>query len=147
MTGGHLLRTEFTQNYWRPIRDGAAERKPRARYMRHVRPEIPAVAEMAGQDMYRLRHWHRELLDEPGADIATIAKEARMGHETAGMEGIYSRVTIGMEMRIVEYLQGVWEKHVVGQGLWTPPFPTGLPSGSSEGDAPLFSGLPVLGDV
>lgn len=146
MTCKHLLTTEFTQNYWRPIRDGAPERKPRAKYMRHVRPEIPAVVEMAGQDMYRLRHWHRELLDEPGADIATVAKEARMGHEVAGMEGVYSKVTIGMEMRIVEYLQGVWEKYVVARGSWTPPFPTCLPSAAPEGPAPLFSDLSVLGD-
>ncbi|MDX2841439.1 integrase [Streptomyces ipomoeae] len=147
MTGGHLLTTEFTQNYWRPIRDGAKERKPRPQYMRHVRPAIPAVAEMAGEDLYRLRHWHRELLDEPGADIATVAKEARMGHEVAGMEGVYSRVTIGMEMRIVEYLQDFWEKNVVAAGLWMPPFPTALPSDAAKGAPPQFSGLPVLGEL
>ncbi|MDX2696026.1 integrase [Streptomyces ipomoeae] len=147
MTGGHLLTTEFTQNYWRPIRDGAKERKPRPQYMRHVRPAIPAVAEMAGEDLYRLRHWHRELLDEPGADIATVAKEARMGHEVAGMEGVYSRVTIGMEMRIVEYLQDFWEKNVVAAGLWMPPFPTALPSDAVKGAPPQFSGLPVLGEL
>ena len=146
MTGKHLLTTEFTQNYWRPIRDGAEERKPRVKYMRHVRPEIPAVLEMAGQDLYRLRHWHRELLDEPGADIATVAKEARLGHEVAGMEGVYSRVTIGMEMRIVEYLQGVWEKNVVAKGLWTPPFPMSLPESLPQMAPPQFSDLPVLGE-
>ncbi|MFE0800139.1 integrase [Streptomyces sp. NPDC058812] len=147
MTGKHLLTSgEFTKNYWRPIRDGAEERKPRPRYMRHVRPRIPAVPEMAGQDLYRLRHWHRELLDEPGADIATVAKEARMGHEVAGMEGVYSRVTIGMEMRIVEYLQTVWEKQVVARGLWTPPFPIRLPDPLPGSASPLFSGLPVSGE-
>ncbi|MFJ8538097.1 integrase [Streptomyces sp. NPDC093591] len=147
MSGKHLLSTPFTDSYWKPIRDGAKERKPRPSRMRYVRPEIPAVPEMAGQDIYRLRHWHRELLDEPGADIATIAKEARMGHEVAGMEGVYSRVTIGMEMRIVEYLQGVWEKNVVAGGLWTPPFPISLPSEPGM-DTPLqFSGLPVVGQL
>jgi Site-specific recombinase XerD len=147
MTGGHLLKTEFTQNYWRPIRDGAEERKPRAQYLRHVRPAIPAVPEMAGQDLYRLRHWHRELLDEPGADIPTVAKEARMGHEMVGVEGIYTRVTITMEERIVEYLQGVWEKEVVARGLWTPPFPNPLPIPPSLKGFPQFSGLPMLGDL
>lgn len=147
MTGKHLLTTEFTQNYWRPIRDGAPERKPRPKYMRHVRPELPAVAEMAGEDLYRLRHWHRELLDEPGADIATVAKEARMGHEVAGMEGVYSRVTIGMEMRIVEYLEGVWEKNVVAKGLWVPPFPIPLPSGLPDDAPSQFSGLSMLGEL
>lgn len=147
ITGKPLLTCEFTQTYWRPTRDGAPERKPRAHYMRHVRPELPRVAEMAGQDIYRLRHWHRELLDEPGADIATVAKEARMGHEMAGMEGVYSKVTIGMEMRIVEYLQAVWEKHVVAKGLWTPPFPRHLPSDASEGVPPQFSDWPMLGPL
>jgi hypothetical protein len=147
ITGKHLLTTEFTQTYWRPIRDGAPERKPRPRYMQHVRPKIPAVPEMADQDIYRLRHWHRELLDEPGADIARVAKEARMGHEVAGMEGVYTKVTIGMEVRIVEYLQAVWEKHVVAGGLWTPPFPIPLPSDLPDSTSPQFSGLPVLGDV
>jgi hypothetical protein len=147
MTGKHLLTCGvFTDSYWRPIRDGAKERKPRPRYMRHARPAIPAVPEMAGEDMYRLRHWHRELLDEPGADISTVAKEARMGHEVQGMEGVYSRVTIGMEKRIAEYLQQVWEKHVVAGGLWVPPFPKPLPSGSQEGAFPQFSGLPMIGE-
>ena len=145
--GKHLLTCGvFTEYYWRPIRDGAPEREPRPRYMRYVRPAIPAVPEMAGEDLYRLRHWHRELLDEPGADIATVAKEARMGHEMAGMEGVYSRVTIGMETRIVEYLQDVWEKNVVARGMWTPPFPNRLPAAPEGSTVPLFSGLPVLGE-
>lgn len=148
MSGKHLLSTPFTDSYWKPIRDGAEERKPQGRWKsRYARPKIPAVPEMAGQDIYRLRHWHRELLDEPGADIAPIAKEARMGHEVAGMEGVYSRVTIGMERRIVTYLQTVWEKNVVAKGLWVPPFPIPLPS-RSDGEAfPQFSGLPVIGQL
>ncbi len=145
VTGRHLLTCGFTRSYWRPIRDGSPEREPRPRYARYVRPELPAVPEMAGEDIYRLRHWHRELLDEPGSDIATVAKEARMGHEMAGMEGLYSRVTIGMEARIVEYLEGVWEKHVVAGGLWVPPFPTNLPSEADKGAPPQFSKLPMLG--
>lgn len=148
MTGKHLLTCGvYTDSYWRPMRDGAPERKSRPRYERFVRPEIPKVPEMAGEDAYRLRHWHRELLDEPGADIATVAKEARMGHEVAGMEGVYSRVTIGMEVRIVDYLQAVWEKHVVAAGLWTPPFPIPLPEAPSESAPRLFSGLPVVGEL
>lgn len=147
LTGKHLLTCEFTNSYWRPIRDGAPERKPRAQYMRYVRPALPKVEEMAGEDIYRLRHWHRELLDEPGADIATIAKEARMGHEMAGMEGVYSRVTIAMERRIVDYLEGVWEKRLVEAGLWMPPFPKPLPAGGGDAVPPLFSNLPILGET
>ncbi|MFH8336896.1 integrase [Streptomyces sp. AM6-12] len=139
MAGLPLLGTHFNRVYWRPMRDGADERTGR-----FGRPKIPAVPEMAGQDIYRLRHWHRALLDEPGADIAKVAKEARMGHELPGMEGAYSEVTLAMEERISEYLQSVWEKQVVATGLWVPSFPTGLPSGASDGVSALFSGLPVL---
>ena len=143
-TGRMLLGTDFDREYWHVIRDGAPERTGRRG---KERPEIPAVPEMAGQDLYRLRHWHRALLDEPGADIPKVAKEARMGHELPGMEGAYSEVTIAMEERIVEYLQRAWEKRVVAPGLWVPPtpsFPIALPSGEGAGAFSLFSGLPIL---
>jgi hypothetical protein len=60
------------------------------------------------------------------------------------VEGTYSEVTVAMDDRIVEYLQGVWEKEVEGAGTWTPPFPTRSPDDLSVGVPPLFSGLPVL---
>lgn len=145
-TGKSLLGVGFTKEYWYPIRDGRDERKPEeVRYARFARSALPAVEEMTDQDIYRLRHWHRELLDEPGADIATVAKEARLGHEVAGMEGVYTNVTLAMERRIVEYLQGVWEKQVVSAGLWMPSFPMPLPEDLIGEAPPLFSGLPVLG--
>jgi hypothetical protein len=140
MTGKPLIGTPFSKFYWHPIRDGAEERTGRRD---RVRPALPAVEEMAGQDIYRLRHWHRELLDEPGADIARVAKEARMGHELPGVEGVYSMVTLAMEERIVEYLQGVWEKFLA-RGLWLPPSPISLPSEGSQGAIPLFSDYPVI---
>ena len=140
MVGKPLLNAEFSKSYWRPIRDGAPERTGRRD---RVRPALPAVEEMAGQDIYRLRHWHRELLDEPGADIARVAKEARMGHELPGVEGIYSMVTLAMEERIVEYLQGVWEK-LLARGLWLPPSPISLPPERLQGEVPLFSAYPIL---
>jgi hypothetical protein len=142
-TGKPLLGTQFARDYWHPMRDGSPERKGRKGL---ERPELKPVEAMAGQDIYRLRHWHRELLDEPGADIATVAAEARMGHEMPGMEGVYSKVTISMEERIVEYLQGVWEKFLAS-GPWIPPFPTALPVDLSEGTFPQLSGLPVLGEI
>lgn len=143
MTGKPLLSANFKNNYWYPMRDGAEERVPRPRYDRWARPAIPAVAEMAGQDIYRLRHWAKAKLDEPG-DIPRVAVEARMGHEMPGVEGVYSEVTVAMEERIVAYLQRVWEKEVVGAGLWTPSFPIPLPDDLVNVAPPLFSGLPVL---
>jgi integrase len=141
----HLLGVGFTKEYWYPIRDGRRERTvEEVRYPRFAVGALPAVEEMAGQDIYRLRHWHKEILDESG-DIPRVAVEARLGHELPGMEGVYSNVTVAMEQRIVEYLQGVWEKRVVAQGLWRPPFPIASPDDLLGGLKPLFSGLPVLG--
>jgi hypothetical protein len=140
--GKNLLGVGFTKNYWYPIRDGRKEHEPRAGFERYAKCALPAVEDMAGQDIYRLRHWHKALLDEPGADVATVAKEARMGHEMPGMEGVYSEVTLSMEKRIVKYLQEVWEKQVVSAGLWMPPFPTRLPDDLLGGSSSLFSELP-----
>ncbi len=143
VTGKPLLGTNFFRDYWYPIRDGAEAREARPRYDRWARPAMPAVPEMTGEDIYRLRHWAKAKLDEPG-DIPRVAVEARQGHELPGMEGVYSEVTVAMEERIVEYLQRVWEKEVVGAGLWTPPFPMPLPDDLLKSTPPLFSGLPVL---
>jgi len=144
-TGKPMLSVGFTKNYWYPIRDGQEAQQPEPGGVRVARAELPAVEEMAGQDIYRLRHWHKALLDEPGADVADVAKEARMGHELAGMAGVYSEVTLSMEERIVEYLQEVWEKKVVSRGLWMPPVPTALPDDLFPGEKVLFSSLPKLG--
>jgi hypothetical protein len=144
-TGQPMVSVGFTKNYWYPIRNGQDEVKPEPGGARVARPKLPAVEDMAGQDIYRLRHWHKALLDEPGADIADVAKEARMGHELAGMAGVYSEVTLSMERRVVEYLQDVWEKRVVAAGLWQPPFPTPSPDDLFEGGKSLFSSLPTLG--
>lgn len=141
---GHLLGVGFTMEYWYPIRDGRDAKALEGRYARFSRCGLPAVEEMAGEDIYRLRHWHKELLDEAG-DIPRVAVEARMGHELPGVEGVYSNVTLAMEQRIVKYLQMVWEKRVVAGGLWVPPFPTALPDDLFEGASSLFSGLPVIG--
>ncbi|WP_326761740.1 hypothetical protein OHB35_44910 [Streptomyces phaeochromogenes] len=75
--------------------------------------------------------------------IATVYAVTRR-HELPGGEGTYSEVTLAMEERIVGYLQGVWEKEVVGAGLWTPSFPIPLPDEPANPAAPLVSGLPTL---
>jgi hypothetical protein len=144
-TGKPMLGVGFTKNYWYPIRDGQDEVKPEPGGARVARPKLPAVEEMAGQDIYRLRHWHKALLDEPGADVAEVAKEARMGHEMPGMAGVYSEVTLSMEKRIVKYLQEVWEKQVLARGLWVPPFPNRLPDDLFGQANSLFSDLPKFG--
>lgn len=77
------------------------------------------------------------------ATIATVhAVTSR--HELPGMEGTNSEVTIAMEERIVGYLQEVWEKEVVGAGLWTLSIPIRLPDEPTQPAPPLSSGLPTL---
>ncbi|MCM8548963.1 integrase [Streptomyces sp. STCH 565 A] len=144
-TGLDLSGAQFERDYWHPIRDGWDERKPKKGYERFARDPLPAVADMKGEDIYRLRHWHRELLDQPGADIARVAAEARMGHELPGVEGVYSNVTLEMETRIVSYLQEVWDKFL-DTGPWLPPFPKPLPDDQGERASSLFSGYRILED-
>jgi hypothetical protein len=130
LQGGPLLGTDFQAVYWHPIRDGAEERT----HPRFARPKMSAVEAMAGKRIYLLRHGHKEWLDEDGHP--RVAVEARMGHELAGVEGVYSNLTPGMEVRIVETLQERWERFWGQAGdLWQPPFPTPLPDGHLSGDA------------
>lgn len=121
LSGGWLLTAgPFGYTYWHPIRDGAPARKRSDL----VRPEIPPVPAMSGKRIYLLRHGHKEWLEEDGH--SETASEARMGHEVAGVKGLYSNVTPAMESRIAETLQERWEKLRVS-GAWVPPFPTQLP--------------------
>ncbi|WP_369355611.1 hypothetical protein [Streptomyces sp. cg2] len=116
LNGGDLLGTQFERHHWHPIRDGAVERTSR----RHkLRPAIPAVEEMSGRRIYLLRHGHKEWLDEDGH--SEIASESRMGHEVAGVKGLYSNVAPGMELRIVETLQDRWGKFWQSGPFWMPP--------------------------
>lgn len=81
---------------------------------------------------------------ERWARPALPAVEGRMGRELPGVAGVCSKVTPAMEERIVGYLQRVWEKEVVGAGLWTPSFPILLPGDPAKSAPPQFSGLPTL---
>lgn len=122
MSGGPLIQTEFTESYWNPIVDGAD-----ARSGRYARPEILPVEEFRGKRLHLVRHGHKEWLDEDDQH-ARVAVESRMGHEVAGVEGLYSNVTPVMERRIMESLQERWELFVRQQGPdWRPPSPTPLP--------------------
>jgi hypothetical protein len=121
LKGEELLGTNFEEYYWWPIRDGSEERTGR-----FARPAIPAVKEFAGKRIYLLRHGHKEWLDEEGHSV--VAVETRMGHEVAGVQGLYSNLTPAMERRIVESLQERWEKFMVAGGRWQPAFPSRIPS-------------------
>lgn len=119
-TGGHMG-TQWADIYWKAIRNGAPARSGRRDW---ARPEIPPVPEMAGKRIYLLRHWMKEMMSED--NHPRVAQETRMGHEVAGVEGLYSNLTPKMELAVAESLQERWERFM-GDGIWLPPFPTLLP--------------------
>ncbi|GGV46275.1 integrase [Streptomyces spectabilis] len=141
INNGLLANANFTYHYWRPIADGrpASEEFPRIRLgqeqlvvSRRPLPEIPAVPNWAGKRQYLKRHGQKEWLDEDGH--SRIASESRMGHEVAGVEGLYANVTPEMERRIMETLQMRWYRFVVTlpESWKPPPSPTPLPVDLSE---------------
>lgn len=141
ISGGLLANANFTYHYWRPIADGrdASAEFERTRLgqrqtvtSRRPVPEIPATA-YAGKRLYLLRHGHKEWIDEAGGVHSRIAVETRMGHEVAGVEGLYANVTTAMERRMMDSLQErfecfaretVWETAVTS--------PSSLPDGLAE---------------
>lgn len=126
-----LASVNFSYSYWRPIADGrpAKETFTRVRLGQHQTvkyhrplPVIPATP-YAGKRLYLLRHGHKEWLDEDGH--SRIATETRMGHELAGVEGLYANVTIAMERSIIQTLQDRWVKFIANVD------PNGLPASPS----------------
>lgn len=139
--GGLLANANFTYHYWRPIADGrpASEKFERVRLGQHQTvaphrpvPEIPATS-YAGKRLYLLRHGHKEWIDEAGGEHSRIAVETRMGHEVAGVEGLYSNVTTAMERRMMGSLQERFERFVREAG-WemASTSPSSLPEGLAE---------------
>lgn len=125
--GGGQMGTQWGMHYWKPIREGSAARRARRD---RVRQEIHPVPEMAGKRIYLLRHGHREWLEEDGHP--RIAMETRLGHEVAGVEGLYSNLTPVMEKRIAETLQERWEAFWRTGVWWAPPSPSSLPDVSTR---------------
>lgn len=135
--GSPLANANFSYHYWRPIADGrdASESFQRTRLgerqtVRSPRPvpKLPITA-YAGKRLYLLRHGHKEWIDEAGGTHSRVAVESRMGHEVAGVEGLYSNVTTTMERRIMDSLQARWAEFVTREGerLWESS-PISLPS-------------------
>ncbi|KOG63988.1 hypothetical protein ADK76_10770 [Streptomyces griseoflavus] len=113
INGGNLLGASFGRDYWWPIRDGAPAREGR---WDTARPAIPPVEEFSvgGWPIYRLRHWMKECLEEEGHSDTAI--ETRMGHEIAGVRGLYGNLTLKMEQNIVEAQQARWDRFLPGGG-------------------------------
>ncbi|MFI0900484.1 integrase [Streptomyces sp. NPDC020983] len=118
---GGEVGNHFNKTYWAPIRDGAP-----ARTSQYARAEILPVEAMAGKRQYLIRHWHKEMLSED--KHPRVAQEARMGHEVAGVEGLYDNVTPKMEQDIADALQARWDAFMGPEhGRWRPDFPKPLP--------------------
>lgn len=141
ISGGLLANANFTYHYWRPIADGreASPEFERIRLgqlqkvtSRRPLPAIPGTA-YAGKRLYLLRHGHKEWIDEAGGVHSRIAVETRMGHEVAGVEGLYANVTTGMEQRMMDSLQERFECFVRETG-WerATTSPSSLPDGLVE---------------
>ena len=105
--GGSLGSVAFDSEYWRLIADGVEAREGPG--VRRPRPAIPEVPVFKGKRMYLLRHGHKAWLDEDGH--SRFAVESRMGHEMQGVEGVYSSVTVAMELGIMRSLQERWETY------------------------------------
>lgn len=104
--GGRLLRGgDWYTDTWQPMVNGRAPRGVvrGAKAREGVRP----VLGVEGMVPHGLRHSQKVWLDEGGHP--KVAVEARMGHELQGVEGVYSHVTLAMELRIADSLQGLWE--------------------------------------
>lgn len=131
--GGELANANFSYAYWRKIADGQKPRRERAAGVgkghggsRRWLPGWEPVRNWVGKRLYLLRHGHKEWVDE---DVPIrIAVEARMGHEVAGVEGLYSNVTVSMERRIVAALQARWLRFTASLPAdWDAGSPTPLP--------------------
>ncbi|MFE2047904.1 integrase [Streptomyces sp. NPDC059459] len=141
IAGGLLANANFTYHYWRPIADGRDaspefERirlgQPQKVTSRRPVPALPATA-YAGKRLYLLRHGHKEWIDEAGGVHSRIAVETRMGHEVAGVEGLYANVTTAMERRMMDSLQKRFERFV-RETEWekSPGSPSRLPEALAE---------------
>lgn len=105
--GGRLLiGGDFYTYTWRPIVDGRPA-MPASRG-RPAQPGIRPVLGAEGMDPHGVRHGHKVALDEAGHPA--VAVEERMGHVLQGVAGTYSHTTLGMELRISEHLQVLWEE-------------------------------------
>jgi hypothetical protein len=134
---GRLADANFTYSYWRKFADGLearqkSERGDGRKGSPRWLPGWEPVRNWSGKRMYLLRHGHKEWLDDDGH--SRIAVETRMGHEVAGVEGLYANVTVGMEKRIMESLQERWLRFVANlpEGWEPPPSPTSLPVDLAE---------------
>ncbi|WP_306317319.1 MULTISPECIES: hypothetical protein [unclassified Streptomyces] len=97
---------QFYKNTWRRIVDGNPV-PPAGAASRDRLPSLHAVAGVEGLVPHGARHSMKVWLDERKHPRAAV--EARMRHVLQGIEGVYSHVTLAMELAIAADLQQMWE--------------------------------------
>lgn len=103
--GGPWRRSNFTRRLWRPACDGWPAR---ATVRGHQAREAAAPI-VKGLRFHDLRHTHETWLMED--KIEKVARDERLGHVTAGMEGTYGHATAKMRADILTVLQARWERY------------------------------------
>jgi integrase len=96
-------RSNFNRRRWRPACDGWEARAASTGHP--ARAAAPPVVE--GLRFHDLRHTQETWLTED--HIPKIARDARLGHVTPGMEGTYNHVTPKMRAEILAVLTRRWE--------------------------------------
>jgi integrase len=105
--GGRLVRGGgWYDSTWKPAVEGVGAR-PSGYGGMPARPALRPVLGVEGLQPHGLRHSHKVWLDEAGHP--KVAVEERMGHTIPGVEGTYSHTTLGMELKIADTLQALWE--------------------------------------
>ncbi|MEV5347119.1 tyrosine-type recombinase/integrase [Streptomyces achromogenes] len=118
--GGKLNTTSFYEEVWRLWVDGHKAMPDRLGRPSRL-PDLRAVAGIEGLVPHGLRHSMKVWLDELKHPRAAV--EARMRHVFGGVEGVYSHVTLAMELDIAADLQRLYEESlrvVVDRREWEP---------------------------
>jgi integrase len=101
-SGEGYRRSNFARALWRPACDGWPARSPRRGHP-GLAEAPPIVATLRFHD---LRHTHETWMSED--HIPRVARDARLGHVTPGIEGTYNHVTPEMKIQVMEALEKRW---------------------------------------
>lgn len=111
-SGEGYRRGNFGRQLWRPACDGWPAR-PTSRGHAAVESAPPIVPTMRYHD---LRHTQETWLLEDHVEL--VARNARLGHTTKGMEGVYGHVTEVMERQILDVLEARWSSARAFSSHW-----------------------------
>lgn len=101
-SGEGYRRGNFGRQIWRPAADGWQGR-PTSKGHAAIEAAPPIVK---GLRFHDLRHTHETWLMED--HMEKVARDARLGHVTRGMEGVYGHVTDVMERQVLDVLEARW---------------------------------------